>query len=63
VVVSYVTEVENKKLEHYMKVKQNLEDALELQVKQIQEKFSKTEWRNKKRLKERQKSIQIKVIV
>jgi len=58
-----VTEVENKKLEHYMKVKQNLEDALELQVKQIQEKFSKTEWRNKKRLKERQKSIQIKVIV
>ena len=58
-----MTEVENKKLEHYMKVKQNLEDALELQVKQIQEKFSKTEWRNKKRLKERQKSIQIKVIV
>ena len=60
--ISYVTEQENKKLDRHIKVKYNLENAMELELKKIEKNLGKTQYKEKRLIEKRKNIEELKVL-
>jgi len=52
---------ENKRLEHHIRVKRNLEKVTEAELRKIQKIFSESQRRDKERINRRQQALEDKV--
>ena len=57
----YQVQRENKRLEHHIRVKRNLEKVTEAELRKIQKIFSESQRRDKERINRRQQALEDKV--